>query len=107
MRRFDLPARRAHDAFQVWCRGQTYTVGFATYHSGQLKGRLAEVFIDSAELASDMHDDARDIAVLISIAVQHGVPIDAMRSALTRLEDGSAAGLAATVLDALAEEVAA
>ena len=98
MTRRPLPQRRAHELLPVKFRGQSFTIGFGRYEDGS----LAEVFIDSPKLASDLHNDARDIAVLISIAVQHGTPVAAMRAALTRLEGDEPAGLAGCVLDALA-----
>lgn len=99
MNRRDLPSRRAHELIPVKFRDHSFTVGIGLYPDGS----LAEVFIDSPKLASDMHSDARDIAVLISIAVQHGTPVKVMRAALSRLERGEPAGLAAAVLDAIAQ----
>ena len=99
MTRRDLPGRRAHELLPVSFRGLSFTVGIGRYSDGA----LAEVFIDSPKLASDLHADARDIAVLISIAVQHGTPVEAMRTALTRLERDEPAGLAGAVLDAIAQ----
>lgn len=57
-------------------------------------GRPAEIFIDTAKAASEAADDARDIAILISLALQHGAPVDTIRHAV-------GLGLAAAALDAL------
>lgn len=97
MKRAVLPTRRTSETFNLAFRRRPYIVGFNRYHDG----RLAEVFIDCVKASSDAADDARDIAVLISIAVQHGVPEETIRTALTRLEDGSPAGLGGQVMDEL------
>ena len=47
-------------------------------------GRLAEIFIDASKPSNDAADDARDAAVAMSIALQHGTPLEAIRAALTR-----------------------
>jgi hypothetical protein len=97
MTRAILPNRRSSETFDLEFRHRPYIVGHARYDDGS----LAEVFIDCVKASSDAADDARDIAVLISIAVQHGVPAETIRTALTRLEDGSPAGLGGRVMDEL------
>jgi ribonucleoside-diphosphate reductase alpha chain len=44
---------------------------------------------------------ARDAAITVSIGLQHGVTVDAIRSAVTRESNGMAAGLVGAVLDHL------
>lgn len=100
MSRLSLPDRRAHEAIEFDFRGRSYSVGVGRFSNG----RLAEIFLDAAKVANDAADDARDIAVLVSIALQHGTPVDAMRGAVTRLDDGSPAGLAGRVLDLLSPD---
>ena len=48
---------------------------------------------------------ARDTAILISLGIQHGVPIETMRNAVSRDENGDPAGLAGVVLDHIAGAV--
>jgi ribonucleoside-diphosphate reductase alpha chain len=44
---------------------------------------------------------ARDAAITLSIALQHGVTADSIRNAITRESNGIAAGLVGAVLDHL------
>lgn len=65
-------------------------------------GAPAEIFIDPPKLANDAANLARDVALLISIALQHGVPIEEMRAAVGRAEDGTPHSIAGSALDLLA-----
>lgn len=81
-------------------------------------GRVGEVFIDSlaeakGKLAARVTDLQKDVAVLISIALQHGASVDELRAAVGHAEvnimgrvQQMPATIAGTVLDALASEVA-
>lgn len=102
MAREQLPQRRGHDVFDfVFSRGPHDPVG-TRYTAGLGRTRpgtpIVEIFLDCHKLASAMTDDARDIAVILSIALQHGVPLAAFRDAVTRLENGQPAGLAGRLL---------
>lgn len=46
--------------------------------------RVAEVFINCAKTTSAQAANARDAAILISLALQHGVTLDTLRHGLTR-----------------------
>ena len=46
----------------------TVTIGFYA------DGTVGEVFIDGGKTGQDMQSIARDAAVLLSLALQHGVP---------------------------------
>jgi hypothetical protein len=78
-------------------RGVPYTVGFSRFDDGS----LAEVFIDNHKCTSDLSSDARDAAVALSISLQHGVPPEAIRDAVTRDANGEASGILGCVLDLL------
>lgn len=103
-----LPPRRPHVAFDfVFSRGPHDPVGH-TYTAGvgyDPEGRVAEVFLDCHKLASAMTDDARDAAVLLSIALQHGVPLATIEGAVTRQVDGRPAGLIGAFIEALGHQV--
>ncbi|MCW2286220.1 ribonucleoside-diphosphate reductase alpha chain [Rhodoblastus acidophilus] len=96
MSRIRLPNRRLHEIHDLEFQGQHFTLGVGRFDDGA----LAEVFIDPAK-SSQMTAIARDAAVCVSIALQHGVPSDALRSAVTREATGEAAGLVGAVLDLL------
>lgn len=56
----------------------TVTVGFYD------DGRIAEVFISDVKSGVKMDSLSRDAAILLSLGVQHGVPIETMHKAVTR-----------------------
>jgi hypothetical protein len=97
--RHRLSNRRPAETFAFEVSGQRYvaTVGHFT------DGKLAEIFISNGKAGSDSDTAARDSAVVASIALQYGVPIDTLRSALMRNLDGSACGPLGAALDIIAE----
>ena len=76
MRRI-LPRRRAAETFNLrfWNQPFTVTVGFYA------DGTPGEVFIDGGKTGQDVQSTARDAAVVLSLALQHGTPIEAIRHA--------------------------
>lgn len=88
------------------------TVGFegAGYdpHNGvfYLLKKPRHVFIEGGKPGTEFHDLCRDSGILISKGLHHDAPIEDIRQAVTRNEDGSSAGPGGTALDAiLAAEV--
>ena len=75
-----LPQRRAAETFNLrfWNQPFTVTVGFYA------DGTPGEVFIDGGKTGQDVQSTARDAAVVLSLALQHGTPIEAIRHAVTR-----------------------
>ena len=65
-----LPQRRAAETFNLrfWNQSFTVTVGFYP------DGTPGEVFIDGCKTGNDIESIARDAAVVLSLAIQHGVP---------------------------------
>lgn len=94
-----LPTRRPSELIDFAFRGRPYILGLSRYHDG----RVSEVFIDAPKAATDAGSDARDAAIALSIAFQHGVPPEAIRAAVTRDETGAAAGIVGTALDIIIE----
>jgi hypothetical protein len=94
-----LPNRREHTVINF-----TKTDGFA--YAGGVgffeDGRLAEVFLNSRKIGTAIETAARDSAVVASLALQHGVPPDTIRHALTRNRNGEASGPLGMLLDLLA-----
>ena len=66
-------------------------------------GRIAEVFLNVAKTGQTIEAHARDAAIVASIALQHGVPPDTIRHALTRNGNGTASGPLGALLDLLAK----
>jgi hypothetical protein len=90
-----LPNRRQAETFNLEVGGLRYTVTVGRFATGA----LAEIFITNGKAGSDSDTAARDSAVVASIALQYGVPIDTLRSALMRNRDGSACGPLGAALD--------
>lgn len=100
MKRRRIENRRSSQTIEVVFRGKIHTVN---YHR-DADGIIREVFIRTPKTSSQGEDDARDVAVILSIALQYSAPLEVIRDALTRFDDGSAAGIGGAVLDALAGE---
>jgi hypothetical protein len=65
-------------------------------------GRLGEIFLSSNRPGSSIEALARDAAVVTSLALQFGCPVEVIRHALTKDADGGPATLLGAVLSALA-----
>lgn len=100
-RRERLPSRRDSSLFEIEFRNLVYVVGFSEFPDS---GRVAEVFIDApAKGLTPLNHDAKDVAVLISLALQYGAPMQVLRDAVTRDEDGKPIGVGGAALDAIHE----
>ena len=94
-----LANRRNSEIIDTAFRGKQYAITFSRFPDGL----IGEVFIDPAKVASDAAEDSRDTGIILSIALQHGVPLACMRAAVSRVEQDRPASLAGHVLDVLAE----
>jgi len=65
-----------------------YTVSFSRFENGD----LAEMFLRGGKTGSSAEVAAHDGAIILSIALQYGVPLQAIQHALLKLHDGRAAG---------------
>jgi hypothetical protein len=95
-----LPAKRPHLVFEFEHDGHRYTVGVGSF----LDARPAEVFLNASKSGTMIETYARDGAVLLSLLLQHGCPVDTAQHAITRNRDGSPAGPLGALLDLLAQE---
>lgn len=95
--RSSLPDRRFTCTYELYVQNKPVTFSTGHYHDG----RLGEVFIEAGKAGSDVDSTARDSAVLASIALQHGISIEALTRSLTRNPDGSPSSLVGAVLDAV------
>ena len=71
-----LPNRHASTTFDFPCGPHRYTATVA-YFPGT--DHLAEIFISNGRAGSDVDAAAKDSAVVASIALQHGVPVETVR----------------------------
>jgi hypothetical protein len=97
-----LPQRRPCDTFgmQFGKQNNEFMVTVGYYKDG----RVGEVFIDGAKAGSEMADITRDGAVLLSLALQHGVPLETMRHAITRNANNEASTIVGAVIDRILEQ---
>jgi hypothetical protein len=96
-----LPDRREHLLINfITAAGFSYTAGVGYFDDG----RLAEIFLNAEKIGTAIEAAARDSAVVASLALQHGVPLETIRRSLTRNSDDSASGALGTLLDLLAEQ---
>ena len=95
-----LPNRRQHELLQFEHGGFHYVAGFGRFADG----RLAEVFLSAAKSGTVIEAWARDSAIVASLALQHGVPAETIRHALSRDQGGVAASPISAFLDLVASE---
>jgi hypothetical protein len=104
MSRQRLPDRRGHEVRDFEFNGIRYVAGIGTFSDGS----LAEVFLNPAgRVGTDLEAHARDSAIVVSLALQHGCPLGALRKALTRTGNGGPGSALSYVLDQLAEDAGA
>jgi hypothetical protein len=93
--RHRLSNRRASETFDIESQGLRFTVTASRYDDG----RLGEIFITNHKAGSMAGINAADAAVVCSIALQYGVPLDVIRAALMRDALGEASGPLGVALD--------
>lgn len=99
MTRETLPPRRPAESFDFEIGNIRYTATLGFYEDG----RLGEVFLCGPKAGTDIEVNARDAAVVASIALQHGASAEVLRHGLSRDEEGRALSPIGKVLDLLAE----
>ena len=97
-----LPDRRLCESFAFEHGGLKYIASVAHYADG----RLAEIFLSNHKSGSDTDAAARDSAVVCSLALQHGTPLETIRNALLRDARGIASSPLGTALDQLVDQEA-
>jgi len=95
-----LKNRRASVTFDVEAQGLRFTCTASRFADGT----LAEVFLQNHKAGSAAGINAADAAVVCSLALQHGVPLDVIRRALMRDPQGRASGPLAAALDLIAKQ---
>lgn len=93
-----LPNRRPSISFGFECNGLRYTATVSFFRDG----RLAEIFLGNRKSGSHSDAAAKDSAVVCSIALQYGVPVDVIRKALLRDPRGVASSPLGVALDTIA-----
>lgn len=97
-----LPNRRPQTTFEVEHVASNRVHEFRCSIGFADDGNPGEVFVSSTgKIGTDLDIAARDIAILISFAIQYGAPIDVLAEAVTRGDSGEPQGIAGAVLDAM------
>ena len=96
-----LPNRRHAETFEAryWGIMWRITVGYFADHATP-----GEVFITGGKSGQELEAVTRDGAILLSLAMQHGVEIKTIQHALTRNSDGAASTLLGVIVDRLSNE---
>jgi hypothetical protein len=95
-----LPNRRRSVSFNFECNSLRYTCTISRFSDGA----LAEIFIGNAKQGSQSDAAAKDAAVVASIALQYGVPLETIRKALLRDARGVASSPLGVALDIVADQ---
>ena len=97
-----LPQRRRAETFELEHGGQNtsyqITAGYYPDHT------VGEVFIHGSKSGAGLEAVARDGAILLSLALQHGCALETIKHAITREGDGSPSTIVGAVVDRLSEE---
>jgi hypothetical protein len=81
--RYSLSSRRPHEGRDLVFKGRTYRIGLGRYADGT----PAEIFIDAGKAGSEIQEHVSTVAVLVSLLLQHRIPIDTIKHSI----DGVAA----------------
>jgi hypothetical protein len=94
-----LATRRPSTSFAFAC-GPYHYVATISYFPGT--NQLAEIVLGNGRAGSDIDAAAKDSAVVASIALQHGVPVDVIRKAQLRGGQGKSSSPLGAALDTIA-----
>ena len=98
MTRRPLANRRLAETFELTVAGLRYTCTVGRFPDGS----IAELFLNNHKSNSAADTNARDSAIVFSIAVQCGADPEVIKRALSRDSHGRALGLLGTALDLIA-----
>jgi|SRR5262245_54308744 len=97
-----LPNRRYGETFEI--EHGSHRWPFVVTVGRYPDGTVGEVFVSGGKSGTDLEASVRDMAILLSLALQHGVPPNTMASAITREADGAPSTIIGRVLDRLRGE---
>jgi hypothetical protein len=100
MPRERLPDRRLAESFELEVAGLRYTATIGWFSDG----RLGEIFLSNCKSNSTADTNARDSAVVCSIALQYGADLNVIRRALCRDAQGRPSGPLGAALDLVVKE---
>jgi hypothetical protein len=97
-----LENRRACESFVFELDGLKFTATISRFPDG----RIGELFLNNHRAGNQSDTNARDAAMLLSFALQHGADAETIRRALCRDGAGRPLGPISKALDLLAGEAA-
>jgi ribonucleoside-diphosphate reductase alpha chain len=97
-----LPTRRRSETFDFEVSTGTGTLRYTATIGFYADGRVGEVFLNNHKSNSTADTNARDAAIAVSFALQHGADLESIRKALCRETDGRASGPLGAALDVVA-----
>src|SRR5512132_740729 len=100
MSRRRLQNRRSSESFDFTAQGMRFTATVGRFPNG----RIGELFLNNHKAGNQSDTNARDAAIILSFALQHGARLDEIRKALCRDSNGKALGPVGAALDLLAGE---
>lgn len=103
MSRETLSARRYSENEDITFHGVTVSCSFGYTDDG----RVGEVFLSTRKIGTGVDTAVRDLAVLLSLALQYGVTPSVIKRSLTADENGLPEGLAGRVVAMIEERSAA
>jgi hypothetical protein len=93
-----LNNRRASETFTFELDGLRFTASVSRFSDG----RIGELFLNNHKSGNQSDTNARDAAIALSFALQHGADLDDIRKALCRDARGNAIGPLGRALDLIA-----
>jgi hypothetical protein len=100
--RTPLPNRRMHETIRFRHWNMKYIAGLGR---ASASAPISEVFLNVGKTGEQAETLARDSAVLLSLALQHGVPLETIGHALTRNADGTASGPIGALVDLMEKSI--
>jgi hypothetical protein len=94
-----LENRRPNTTFELECAGLRYVCTIGRFADGT----VAELFLNNHKSNSASDANARDAAIVCSLALQNGVPLETIRRALLRDSHGRPSTPIGCALDIVAE----
>jgi hypothetical protein len=95
-----LPNRRGCTTFAFECGAHRYVATVSYFATGE----LAEIFVGNGRAGSHVDAAAKDSAILASLGLQYGIPLEVIRKALLRDSHGTPSSPLGAALDILAGE---
>jgi hypothetical protein len=96
-----LPNRRTHETITFEHAGLSFSLGVGRHDDGA----VGELFLTPDRSGGALESIARDAAIILSLALQHGVEIDTIKHALTQDHNGAPASLIGAALAAVRSNV--